>query len=60
MYFLVNLGKSLNIYLKDIRLAKEAIKVPIAPTLTPWSRYLAIDEWVNVDSNTAAGTLDIN
>lgn len=60
IYFFVNLGKSLKIYLKDIKLAKEAINVPIDPTLTPCNKFLANILSVKVESNTAAGTLEIN
>lgn len=60
MYFFACSEKSLRIYLKEIKLANEAIKVPIAPTLTPCSKYLDIDESVNVDRRTAVGTFDIN
>jgi hypothetical protein len=57
---LVLLAKSLKIYLKDIKLANEAINVPIEPTLTPCNKYLANPESVKVESKTAAGTLEMN
>ena len=59
-YSLNRSGYNLVTNLNVIKLARDPIKVPIAPMFTPCKRLSMYLGGVNVDSNTAAGTLEMN